>query len=58
MFAWLSENLINLALVGLILAAVLLALRSMVKNKNKCSCGCDCGSCGGCCHTDHRCTKS
>ncbi len=50
MFTWLSANLINIALILVIVLAVGLALRSMIREKKagKCSCGGGCASCGAC----------
>ena len=53
MLAWLSANLINIALVFVIVLVVALLLRSMIRDKKagKSSCGgncADCGACGGC----------
>ena len=48
---WLAGNLANIVIVFLLLAAVFLALRHIVRSRRsgKCSCGCsDCGGCGGC----------
>ena len=57
MLAWLSANLINIALILVIALVVGLLLRSMIRDKKagKSSCGgncADCGACGGCgsCH--------
>ena len=50
MFTWLSANLINIALILVIVLAVGLALRSMIREKKagKSSCGGSCASCGAC----------
>ena len=53
MLAWLSANLINIALILVIALVVGLLLRSMIRDKKagKSSCGgncADCGACGGC----------
>ena len=50
MFAWLSANLINIALVAVLVLIVWLLLRGMIRNKKagKSSCGCNCASCGAC----------
>lgn len=60
MIAWLSANLINIALVLVIVLVVALLLRSMIRDKKagKSSCGgncADCGACSGCasCRTGH-----
>ena len=54
MLTWLSANLINLVIVAVLIIAVGLAIRSMVRDRKagKCSCGASCGSCGACgaCH--------
>ena len=53
MLAWLSANLINIALVFVIVLVVALLLRSMIRDKKagRSSCGgncADCGACSGC----------
>lgn len=50
MLAWLSVNLINIALVLVIVLVVGLLLRSMIRDKKagKSSCGGSCSSCGAC----------
>ena len=53
MLAWLSANLINIALIFVIVLVVALLLRSMIRDKKagKSSCGgncADCGACSGC----------
>ena len=59
MLAWLSANLINIALVAVIALIVGLLLRSMIRNKKsgKFSCGGSCASCGACsgCNSCARC---
>ena len=50
MFAWLSANLINIALIAVIALVVGLLIRSMIRDKKagKSSCGGNCASCGAC----------
>lgn len=50
MIAWLSANLINIALVAVLVLIVGLLLRGMIRDKKagKSSCGCNCASCGAC----------
>ena len=50
MLAWISANLINIALVVLIVLIVCLLLRGMIRDRKagKTSCGCNCASCGTC----------
>ena len=50
MFAWLSANLINIALTAVLVLIVGLLIRGMIRNKKagKSSCGCSCASCGAC----------
>ncbi|MCR5664838.1 MAG: FeoB-associated Cys-rich membrane protein [Oscillospiraceae bacterium] len=53
MLAWLSANLINIALIALIGLIVALLIRGMVRDrkagKRSCSGNCaSCGACGGC----------
>ena len=53
MFAWLSANLINIALVAVIALIVGLLIRGMIRDKKagKSSCGgnrAGCGACGKC----------
>ena len=50
MLAWLSANLINIALVAVLVLIVGLLLRGMIHDKKagKSSCGCSCASCGAC----------
>lgn len=50
MLAWLSANLINIALVAVLVLIVGLLLRGMIRDKKagKSSCGCNCASCGAC----------
>ena len=51
MLSWLSANLANLVIAALLVLAVGLAVRSVIRNRKagKCSCGCDCASCGAGC---------
>lgn len=50
MFAWLSANLINIALVAVIALIVGLLIRGMIRDKKagKSSCGGNCAGCGAC----------
>ena len=50
MLAWFSANLINIALVAVLVLIVGLLLRGMIRDKKagKSSCGCNCASCGAC----------
>lgn len=50
MIAWLSANLINIALVAVLVLIVGLLLRGMIRDKKagKSSCGCNCASCVAC----------
>ena len=50
MFAWLSANLINLALIAVIALFVALVIRGMIRDKKagKSSCGGNCAGCGAC----------
>ena len=50
MFAWLSANLINIALVAVIALTVGFLIRSMIRDKKagKSSCGGNCANCGVC----------
>ena len=50
MLTWLSANLINIALAGVIVLIVSLVIRGMIRDKKagKSSCGGSCSSCGGC----------
>ena len=50
MFAWLSANLINIALIAVIALVVGLLIRSMIRDRRagKSSCGGNCASCGAC----------
>ena len=50
MFAWLSANLINIALVAVIALTVGFLIRGMIRGKKagKSSCGGNCASCGVC----------
>ena len=55
MLAWLSANLINIALIAVLVLIVGLLLRGMIRDKKlgKTSCGCSCADCGGCCACGH-----
>ena len=50
MFAWLSANLINIALVAVIVLIVALLIRGMIRDRKagKSSCGGNCAACGAC----------
>ena len=50
MLAWLSENLVNIALVAALALIVGLLIRSMVRDRKagKSACGGNCSSCGAC----------
>ncbi len=50
MFAWLTANLINIALIAVIALVVGLLIRGMIHDKKagKSSCGGNCASCGAC----------
>ena len=50
MFAWISANLVNIALIAVLGIIVALVVHNLlrVKKAGKCACGCDCASCGGC----------
>ena len=52
MLAWLSANLINIALVAVIVLIVALLIRGMIRDRRagKSSCGgsCACGGCSSC----------
>ena len=50
MLAWLSANLLNLALTAVLVLIAGLAIRTLIRNRKagKCSCGCSCGQRGGC----------
>ena len=50
MLAWLSANLINIALVVFIALIVALLIRGMIRDRKagKSSCGGSCASCGAC----------
>ncbi len=50
MLAWLSANLINIALVAVIALIVGLLIRGMIRDKKagKSSCGGNCAGCGAC----------
>ena len=50
MFAWLSANLINIALIAVIVLVTALLIRSMVRDRKagKSACGGNCASCGAC----------
>ena len=51
MLAWLSANLINIALIAAIVLVAALVLWGMLRSRKagKSACGCDCASCGGSC---------
>ena len=50
MLSWLSANLVNLVIVAVLMLAIGLAIRSMIRDRKagKCSCGGSCASCGAC----------
>ena len=50
MLAWLSANLINIALVAVIVLIVALLIRGMIRDRKagQSSCGGSCASCGAC----------
>ncbi len=50
MFAWLSANLINIALCAVIALVVALLIRGMIRDKRagRSACGGNCASCGAC----------
>ena len=58
MLQWISTNIGTILISLLLLAAVALIIRSMMRDKKqgKSSCGGNCASCGGCCacHKDGR----
>ncbi len=53
MMVWLNENLSTILVSLIIVFAVVLAIRSIRKDKanGKSSCGGNCNSCGGLCHS-------
>lgn len=55
MLQWISSNIGNIILCVLLLTAVVLIIRSLVRQKKqgKSSCGCNCAHCAmsGSCHT-------
>ena len=50
MLTWLWANLVNIALVAVIIVIMFLVIRGMIKNKKagNCTCGGSCASCGAC----------
>ena len=50
MFAWLTANLINIALIAVIASVTALLIRGMVRGKKagKSACGGSCAACGAC----------
>ena len=50
MFAWMSANFVNIALVAVLVLIVGLLLRGMIRDHRagKSSCGGNCASCGAC----------
>ena len=50
MFAWLSANFVNIALVAVLVLIVGLLLRGMIRDHRagKSSCGGNCAACGAC----------
>ena len=55
MLAWLSANLINIALVALITLLIGLLIRGMIRDRQagKAPCGGNCACCGGCSACGH-----
>lgn len=55
MVAWITANLVNIVVVGIVLVLLALAGRSVWKQRGKggCDCGCsgNCSCCGGCAHS-------
>ena len=51
MLAWLSANLINIALIAVLALVVFLVVRGMLRDKKagKSACGGNCAACGGSC---------
>ena len=58
MLSWLSDNLVNIALVAAIVLIVSLLIRSMIRDRKagKAPCGGNCASCGAC-HGCKDCTQ-
>lgn len=58
MLQWICENISTILVSLMLLAVVILIVRSMIRDKKqgKSSCGGNCASCGGCCacHKDSR----
>lgn len=50
MFAWLSENLVNIVIIAVLVLVVFLLVRGMIRDRKagKSSCGGNCASCGMC----------
>ncbi len=50
MLSWLSDNLVNIALIAAIVVIVALLIRVMVRDRRagKAPCGGNCASCGAC----------
>ena len=50
MLSWLSDNLVNIALIAAIMVIVALLIRVMVRDRRagKAPCGGNCASCGAC----------
>lgn len=50
MFAWLSANLVNIALILAVVLLLALVIRSMIRDRKsgKSPCGGNCAKCGGC----------
>lgn len=58
MLDWLASNLINIMVIALVVLAVILAVRILIKDKKagKSSCGCNCANCAmaGKCHSQKK----
>jgi len=50
MISWIVQNIGNIAVVLILVLAVTLIIRGLVKDRKqgKSPCGCDCGKCGKC----------
>lgn len=48
MLEWLVQNLATIVIGAVLLAAVILAVRSMVKTRKSGGCHCGCSDCKGC----------
>ena len=58
MLSWLSDNLVNIALIAAIVVIVALLIRVMVRDRRagKAPCGGNCASCGAC-HSCQGCSQ-